>query len=675
MTAAVSVRSSVAQLILLTTVCLALFFNTFSNELVWDDPALIQENPYIRDVRNIPLFFLPGYWNDLHPDPGQYRPLRTASFALDYHFWKLNPAGYHISNVAFHTLNVLLVFWLVTVIRGRRMAATAGKTGRDGLPGLAFLTALFFAAHPIHTESINLVKNRSDLLAFMFMLLSLLLFVKQFGASRRISRFLLTLTGCFFFMAALTAKEMALSLPGVMALYAVSFVPGIRLKKVLALIVPYAVIIAVFFGFKQFCFDNSFINPAGTTLAGAILPADSGQHILAVIKTIGLYFSMLAVPFPLNAEHAFAIPMSMFERPVLLSLALLSLIGAGALRAYRRDRIVLFAAGWILLTLMPVVNIIYLGTRPVAEQRLYIPSFGFCLLLAYGLTRMTTFWGGHLKPIRARLMIGLLAGGIFWLYAIITVTRNFDWRNEVVFYSRSLIFNPGSVRMHYNLGMALNKAGYYEAAINHYRQALIFHPDYPEAHNNLGVAYYWTGRYKKAIAHYQAALRLKPDSFDLRVNLGLAFYKAGFYQAAERYLQRALRMNPFDVKANIILGDVLAAMGRLDAAAGRLAVARRLRPDWPEVNFKLGNIYLQQGRPDKAVYYYQKTLAVVPDNIDAIYNTGLALMAGREYAEAFKSFSRVLEINPDHEKAKDMRARCREMAETDKSAGNGPDVP
>lgn len=634
-------RSVIAQLVLLTVICLALFSNTFSNDLVWDDPALIHDNPYIRDVRNIPLFFLPGYWNKLHPDPGQYRPVRTASFALDYHFWGLNPAGYHISNVMIHAFNVVLIFWLVTMIGKQRTPSAAGMIGHDGLPGLAFLTAVFFAAHPIHTESINLVKNRSDLLAFMFMLVSFMLFLKHLAAAGRISRVLSMILSWCFFMAALTSKEMALSLPGLMALHAVCFTSGTQLKKTLLRLVPYAVIIVLFVGFKQLCLDSSFFRPAEKTIAGTFLPVDFGQHALVVIKTMGLYLSLLAVPYPLNAEHVFAIPVSLLERPVLLSLILLLLLGIVALRAYRRDRIVLFAVGWMVLTLVPAANIVYLATRPIAEQRLYIPSFGLCLLLAYGLALLATVLSGRLKFIRGRTISGLLAGGIILFYALITVTRNFDWRNEVIFYSKTLISNPGSVRMHYNLGTALNRAGYYTAAIHHYQQALIFHPDYSEGHNNLGVAYYQTGNYVKAVAHFQAALRLKPDSVPLRVNLGLALYKAGWYQAAERYLQSALRLNPLNVKAYVVLGEIRAATGRAN----------------------------------EAVFFYKKALAVAPDNIDANYNLGLVLMAGREYAEAFKSFSRVLAIDPDHERAKEKQALCRVMAGPDTAPRNRLEKP
>jgi len=170
--------------IVLVTVCLALFANTLANDFIWDDSTLIPENHYIKTTENIPLFFTPRYWNDLHPisPSGQYRPIRTISFTMDYCFWKLNPAGFHLTNLLLHGINVILIYCFVLTLTGHARSYKTNMAFKQGwFFSIPFLTALFFAAHPIHTESINFIKNRSDLLTLLFFLASFILFIRYAG--------------------------------------------------------------------------------------------------------------------------------------------------------------------------------------------------------------------------------------------------------------------------------------------------------------------------------------------------------------------------------------------------------------------------------------------------------------------------------------------------------------
>ena len=153
-------------LVLLVVVCAALFANTFGNPFIWDEQGLVIDNNYIKSLKHIPFLFSPGYWNNHSTGTkGQYRPLRTLTFSLDYSLWGLNPKGYHLTNLLIHTLNVILIYFLILLLPGSNR-------------GLSFLCALFFAAHPIHTESITWIKNRSDLLSLFFFILSFHLFIR-----------------------------------------------------------------------------------------------------------------------------------------------------------------------------------------------------------------------------------------------------------------------------------------------------------------------------------------------------------------------------------------------------------------------------------------------------------------------------------------------------------------
>ncbi len=616
--------------IVLIFVCLTVFFNTFANEFVWDDRILITENQHIRDYKNIPLFFTPHYWNALHPDRGLYRPVRAVSLAVDYFFWKLNPFGYHITNILLHIINVVLIFYLVSIMTGKGAEGQEKKTGK--LPLFLqppFLTALFFAVHPIHTESINLIKNRSDLLAFLFFLLSFLLFIKHITGTGRMNRRLLLFGAWFWFVPAVLSKAMALTLPVILALYAICFFSSAEQKKTLFRIVPYIVMILVYFWFMY-----SFIEPPEPVPPYVPLPADIGQRALTVIKTLGCYFNMLIVPFPLNAERIFGIPSSILEPSVLFSLAVLLLICIGAVTACQRSWILFFSVGWILLTLLPAANIIYLVSRPIAEQRLYIPSFGFCLLLGYGVQRLSGAGAERFNPILSIVAGGLLTGVIVSLYAGITVHRNFDWRDALTFYTRTVAASPTSARMRYNLANALSKAKQYQAAITQYRTALRMKPDYLEAHYNLGITFYEAGRYQEAVSHYKTVLRLEPDNVDALNNLGVVFYDMGRQKDARVFFQDALKLEPDDVKANRNMGDVLFDMGHLEKAAGYYLTALRLQPDLLDVYYKLGEIFMERGEVNKAIQLYSDVLEFYPNDIKIRNELGKALAERRRFEKS-----------------------------------------
>ena len=148
--------AAVLFLVLVTTLS---FSKSLSHQFVWDDQPIILENPQLRNIDNVPSFFTPHYWKYIHPGTkGQYRPLRTVSLALSYHFWKFRPFGYYITNLIFHVLNVLLIYLVVAALFKK--------------PAVGFLAALLFALHPIHVESVSWVKNRTDLFALFFFLLA-----------------------------------------------------------------------------------------------------------------------------------------------------------------------------------------------------------------------------------------------------------------------------------------------------------------------------------------------------------------------------------------------------------------------------------------------------------------------------------------------------------------------
>jgi tetratricopeptide (TPR) repeat protein len=614
---------------LLLALCLAAFLNTLGNGFVWDDLSLITGDRYIRALGNLPLFFTPRYWSDLQPYSDLavvYRPFRTVTFAVDYFFWGLNPAGYHFTNLLLHAANVVLIFRLATVMgRGEGVPHRENDARNSWLMGLPFLTAALFAVHPVHTESVTYVKNRSDLLALLFFLAAWLLFIRSGTPARRLPRLAASLL-CFAL--AVLSKETALTLPGVLALHAFCFQDGEDRRRSYLRIVPYGLMILAYGGFIL------------ALRARAGVPADdfsmgAGRHLLAVIKTIGTYLSLLSFPFHLNADRAFFIPRSAGEPAVLLSLAALAAAVAAAVIARRRSITIFFGIAFTLITLVPAVNIVFLASRPVAEQRLYIPSVGLCLVLAWLINRLYRFGRNKKAWI---VLPWLTAGLVITLFSARTIVRNRDWKDPLTFYTRTLADSPGSSKIHNSLGAFFSDQGQRRQAMAHYEAALRLNPDYALARNNLGVELSETGRPDEAIVQFAEALRLDPGYASAHYNLAAVLLEKGEVEAAIGHYEAAVRLKP-DTEMLNNLGSAYATAGRLDEAVDRYLATLRLDPSFSLALDNLGAVLAEAADREETVNG-RLVPALSPRQLARVYRQAASACRDKGDMESAAAFTR-----------------------------------
>jgi len=690
-----TLKRQALPVIVLLAICLGIFSNTFNNEFVWDDPYLISDNRHIRHCRNIPRFFTPFYWNGLDPYSSiqvQYRPVRTTTFAIDYYLWKLNPTGYHLSNLLMHMANVVLIYYLLSVVSGfskRDEQETAARSRL--LMGLPFLTAVLFATHPIHTESVTYIKNRSELLAFMFFLVSFLLFVRDRATMRWIPRLLLLLGSLLSFALAVLSKETALTLPAVLVLYAVCFQGKAERVRSFIRVVPYCLTSLLYLWFITAMLNNSSLSADAFSLS-------TGSHLLTIVKTVGSYLAFLAFPFNLNAERVFFIPKSISEFAVVLSLVSLVAISLVAVKAWRRSRVAFFAIFYVLLTLVPAANIVYLGSRPLAEQRLYIPSFGLCLLVAWGIHHLCHRGIKNIRPKTTVTAAWLLVGLIVIGYSVITVRRNLDWRDPVTFFSRTIRSSPGSARMYNCLGVALAEQGRREEAMGYYETALRIDPAYAHVHNNLGVEFSEMGRFDEAVKHFKRAVDIDPELSSAHSNLGIALLEIESVEDSISHYKTAAKLKPDTEKFNN-LGSAYAEAGRLEDALDNYLAALRIEPDFVLTLNNLGALLIKTGNIEQTVesslspvlsawqlarvynsvatifliekeynaaeYYYRETTQLDPTFPDGLYNLGLVLAFKKEYRAAAEVYAGILAASPHDKEARKRYDYCRRMMTTE----------
>jgi tetratricopeptide (TPR) repeat protein len=455
-----------------------------SGDFVWDDRALILQNPAVQTLNLVRILSSPLV---LFSGPtGYYRPLSVLSLAVDNLLYHGQPWGFHLTNVLLHLGSTLLLYLLLCLLWA---------------PLPAFLSSLLFSSLAVHTEAVAFISGRMDLWATFFFLLSLTSYVilRQRG---------LRLAGCWvasaFWLLGLLSKEMAVTLPLVLwilpkttgqASMSNDRTPARKLKSALPflLVLPlYVFIRTALFGWRP--------------SAESAVPPLSGR-LLALPFVLGRYLQVLALPYNLNARLLIQ-PLSGIADPRFLApLSVLILLTFGIYLLKRKVPFLWFGALWLFLTLLPVLNLFPLEGTLYAERFLYLPSCGFAIL---AIALWSVLSAKLSKLSKAILWTGTLL--LVCLNIAFAFPRNQIWHDEQRFFSRLVLDSPDSPLAHLNLGVVYYRQAEYDKALQEYRRALTLNPDYPEARACLGDVLAKKGYFEAAAQEYEHYLSLKPDA-------------------------------------------------------------------------------------------------------------------------------------------------------------------
>lgn len=431
---------------------LAAYLNTFSNDFVWDDEALILENRHVQEPAGFPEFFRGSIASGTSRESPYFRPLYMLSFWLDYQLWGAQPWGFHLTNLILHLANIALLFVLVSHFSIRSW--------------MAFFASAFFAVHPAGTEAVTSISGRGWPLCTFFLLAALLIFIsyrehsiaEESGSSsesksaespkkknRRGVPFFSTL---FFFLALLT-MEIAMIFPLLLLLY--DGFNTLRLRqgkflKVLRSHLPFWALLLSFIVFRIVLAGSEWFD------TGRDLHLE--RRILTAPMIFLNYLSILIFPRVLRLERTIPFFRSPAEPAALFSWVAILLLAAVMIYLIRRRRAQLFIFGflWMTIALIPALNIFPLRAM-MAEAWLYVPLVGYSIALG-GL--VTNFFERFRKT-------GLcLAGVLIALFLFRTGLRNQDWRDSVTLYDTSVRDSPDSVKMQYNLGVSYSRLERFE---------------------------------------------------------------------------------------------------------------------------------------------------------------------------------------------------------------------
>jgi Flp pilus assembly protein TadD len=617
-------------------IAIASYANTLGAGLVLDDVPAIVENRYVHDGRLAALFTEPSWWGP-QTSSRYWRPLTTASFALNFAAHGVAPFGYHLVNVALHATVSLLVFALVARLATWLVAVAA---------------ALLFAVHPIHTEAVASVVGRAELLAASGFLLAWLAFLAsdrlQSAARWTPRRVALETAGGACFFAALLAKENAIALPAVLALHDVLRRRSDGRPTLREHWPRYAVLGAIALLFVALrARITGQLALAVPPLDNPLVTLSAFERALTTIAVIGMYAWRLIVAWPLSTDYsAWQIPAVATPLAPTFLLGLAALVGVPVAAWQCRTRAPAVTLGLVILalTFAPVSNVPFLIGTIMAERLLYLPSIGFCLVVgaafAYGVADER---GVRTVPILRALALGLL----LLVASARTWTRNEVWHDDDALTLAMAHDAPRSSRARTALGDLLVRRGRLDDAFQQFQEALTIEPRNWNAQLKRGNDYLSRGELDAAATAYQRTLELEPRYAKAMINLAAAESRRGATQTAIDWLRRAIAIEPEAVSAHTSLANVLASSGDVEGARAEFQRALALAPNAPNVLADYGAFLGRLGDHANAIATLQRALAVAPPTAERQYNLGNELIAIGDLERAAAAYRSAVALKPD----------------------------
>ncbi len=588
-----------------------------------DDNVYVTENIHIKS--GISLDGLRWAFSTTYAD--FWHPLTWISLMFDYQLYDLNAGGYHVTNLIFHILSTLLLFWLFS-----RMTGEIWKS--------AFVAA-FFALHPLHVESVAWVSERKDVLSAFFWMLTLCLYV-FYTEKQSAKRYLLVL---FSFVLALLSKPMVITLPLIMMLLDYWPLKRFESQKGNGLLWqikekwPLFVLSAVFTAI-------TFVAQQKTYEADASFPLVS--RLVSAPVTFVTYLFNTFWPHDLAAIYPFCYKMP--AGPFTGAFVFILIVTAIVITTMKRSPYFFVGWFWYAITIAPVLGIIQVGNQAMADRYTYLSLIGISVGLA---------WGAPLLFPNEKMRKNILfpAAMIFLAFlTFLTWKQSGYWKNSKEICRHMLKVTDNNYVAHINLGSVLFDERRYQEAIAHYNEVIRIRPNLILSYNKRGLAYARLGRYQQAFADLNKVILQKPDYADAYHSRATIRHELGQYQSALEDFNKAIGLKPDYAEAYNNRANVYLQLGQRQNALEDINKAISLKPDNASIYFNRGNFHINLARYQEAIEDFTKAISLNPAYAEAHNNRAFVYLNLGQYQQALQDYNKAIVLKPNYADAYNNRA-------------------
>jgi len=546
------------SLALLVALAAALpFVNSLWNGFAYDDVAVVHDDPRVHGLGHLADIVLKPYWTSYGRELGLYRPLTSIAFALQWTIGGGAPWIFHAGNVALHALACVLLFLLLQRL--------AGRTG-------AFVGALVFAVHAVHTEAVANIVGQAELIAACGVLAGALLWSRRSATGRPGPGVIAGVAAGY--AVAILSKESAITAP---ALLLALDLAQRRVAPSRSGIAAYArqvwPTMAVLAG-VALAFLALRYHALGSLRGGDVAPSIpflAHDHFWMGLRVWPEYARLLLFPQDLSSDYSPAVilPVHGWSAATLLGALLLLGVLALALLTPARPEVGLPPA-WFLLSILVVSNLFFPVGVTLAERILYLPSAALAFALAFA-------WA----PLRRRYPARLLAAVTLVLVAALalrTWLRNPDWRDQDAVVAAMVRDHPESYRAQWNTAVRAFARG-----------------------DRVAAAHAWELTY-----------RLWPEDSHMLTEFGGYNIAIGRSDRALTLLDRARAIHAGDARTEEFRADALLVLGRPGEALQQAVLLRGLLGAAPAVDEIRARAYIGLGRYDSAALAWRRVVMAYP---------------------------------------------------------------
>jgi tetratricopeptide (TPR) repeat protein len=594
-----------------------LYAQSISFNYTLDDGSVIKANTITtKGIAGIPTIFKHSYWFGINDTRvAEYRPVSLAMFAVEWQFFPDNPHIGHFVNVLMYAFTCWLLFIILCKLFEKKNLL------------IPFVCTLLYAAHPIHTEVVDSIKSRDEIVCFLFMLISTYFFLKSLDNNSILMLFI----GGFSYLLSLSSKETSISFLIIMPLILFVFTQA-NFKKILFIFLILFITVELYFFIRSLAlrtittsFDHSVVNNSLYAATDFISRETTAFYILL------RYILLLIIPHPLSYDYSFAtIPIITLSNPLALAAILVYFaLGIYAISTIFKKNIIAFAILFFLLTLAPVSNIFLMIGATMAERFMYMPSLGFCLIVSVLLVKITK--ADKFKPksstvkefISTHSSLMIIVFIITGLYSVKTLARSQDWKSNIELFGHDVEVVPNSTRAHTNNGISLLKDQYLlekdeatkikllDKAIIEFKRSLEITPEDNDAYDALAQAYLARKDYKNAIYYFELLESKLPFKSSYEFKMMAQCYEQTHQN--DKLLvtyDSIIKYDPPNDKLLISKGMVLGQMGKDSLAIGMFEDALIINPKSITAFKDIGVTYANEKQFKKALEYFNKSLEI-----------------------------------------------------------------
>ena len=583
-----------------------LYSNTYNHAYVLDDFSVIKDNFVVkRGLDGITTIWKTHYrYGYGYSQANLYRPLSLTIFAIQWEFFPDSPSFAHLFNILCYSILGIIIFIFIKSLLGIKHEF------------LAFLTAILFIAHPIHTEVVANIKSVDDILTMIFSLVGILLLFKYI--ENKVKKYLIA--SLVLFTLSFLCKESTITLVAIIPLCLLLF-RSYSIKDAFKVTSWYLLPFLVYLSLRIKVLGSISGDKTIAKLDNLLMAAPSELHRIATaIKILGLYLWKLILPHPLMNDYSInQIEIVGFGNiHTLISLIIYSGLIYLMIYFWKRNPLISFSIGFYLVTIFLYSNLVFTIGTSFGERLLFIPSLGFCLLIAYLIHYPFREKINPNKLVKSAKTPLLIVSSLVLIYSFKTIDRNKAWKDNYTLYSTDVINCNKSARCHYYHGLGLMKEKalveknqelkkqYILNAINAFNKSIQILPSYSDAWGQKGLAYYRLKNYVESEKAYLKSIEFNSKNATTLSNLGSLYFDMKKYSAAKSTFEKAVRVNPNHIDAISNYASTLGTLGEFNSAITYFKKAIAINPNEPNYYQMVGVTYQNLGNQPQANIYLKK---------------------------------------------------------------------